>query len=223
VVASRVEALRGAISEVIASQHLPIPTELIMGLVDLESGGDPTQINPNSGAMGLTQLMPIAIKDYNQRHKTTHSAASVMASPKLQLEIGVDIYAQYLRKAWRLLAGKVPFNTRDIVSTALMCYVWGPGNVELFFKKIESPTWDFIQQNYHDSKAPKYARVVLSRAAELNPVWNDEALKSWLSATSPGGYTPTVPLISDSNRKGVVLALALFALGFWVINDNGKI
>ena len=219
-VAGRVEAMRGAISDVIASQNLPIPVELLMGLVDLESGGDPTQINPNSGAMGTFQLMPIAIADYNRRHKTAHTPATVMASPKLQIEIGADIFGQYLRKAWRLLSGKIPYNTRDIVSTALMCYVSGPRTIEKMLSGIDVPTYQFVQKLEGPTKQATYARVVLSRTEELNPTWDDKALNSWLSSVPAGATDPNVPLISENNRKGVIVALALFALGMWVIADG---
>ena len=47
-------------------QSLPLPVELILAVIDVESRGVTGLVNPKSGASGLMQVMPIALKHYNR-------------------------------------------------------------------------------------------------------------------------------------------------------------
>ena len=47
----------------------PLPGELVEAVMHRESRGRVGVINPSSGASGLMQVMPVALRDYNNNHK----------------------------------------------------------------------------------------------------------------------------------------------------------
>ena len=123
-----VERWRADVENELLSRGYPFTTNQILALIAYESGGNPINKNPTSGAFGLTQLLPVAVKHYNERNKTEFKTHDLVGDPQLQIKIGVFSLAECYRWALGLLARR-EHNPRTIHAVALYCYNWGVGNI----------------------------------------------------------------------------------------------
>ena len=67
-----------------------VPSGLILALIDMESGGDPNDVNPNSNATGLMQVTRTVLIDYNKRHNLSLTLEDVK-DPETNIRIGVEL------------------------------------------------------------------------------------------------------------------------------------
>lgn len=67
-----------------------LPPAYLRALVEYESGGNPRDVNPDSGAAGLLQITRGALRDYNEREATKFDATDLL-DPDLNLAIGVAL------------------------------------------------------------------------------------------------------------------------------------
>jgi hypothetical protein len=118
------------VSEELDKQALPFSADDVLVIIDYESGGDPTALNKKSGAYGLTQLMPVAVADYNQQNKTqlVHPD-SFVNMPRLQIAVGIFTLARCYQFA-ALLLPKSERTPETMLTVALYCYSWGFGRVK---------------------------------------------------------------------------------------------
>ena len=70
------------------SCHEVIDIDTVLAMVVRESDGHPHLIHPTSGAIGLLQVKPIVLQDYNHKHKTTIDRGRLL-EPRMNLTIGV--------------------------------------------------------------------------------------------------------------------------------------
>ncbi|MCW5801770.1 MAG: transglycosylase SLT domain-containing protein [Deltaproteobacteria bacterium] len=70
-----------------------IPIEYVRALVELESAGNP---DARSGeAIGLMQIRPVLLADYNKRHGTSYASAH-LTDPSVNVAIGCDLLRQII-------------------------------------------------------------------------------------------------------------------------------
>ena len=122
----------------------PLPPELVKAVMYRESRGNVGAINPSSGASGLMQVMPIALKDYNQNHQRKYTMADLrgktQTAAKTQIRIGLWILARFWKGAFNYLRkrlGEVALD--DLARIADMFYAAGPGNSKKKIAKVHQP------------------------------------------------------------------------------------
>lgn len=67
-----------------------VPPALILALIDMESGGDPNDVNPRSHATGLMQVTKVVLRDYNKRHGKSYTLED-LKDPELNIKIGAEL------------------------------------------------------------------------------------------------------------------------------------
>jgi hypothetical protein len=175
--------------EELAKQGVPLPVDLILSVVQRESGGIAGNVNPKSGASGLMQVMPIAVKDYNQRHGTHHTmdemTHSDAQSARAQLEVGIGVLAHFWKTAYAYLAKRydsTPVPIEELARIADLFFAAGPVATQDKLNKIQPPFWENVQAAYPTWNALPHPRHVLK---EPKP-WNLSAIQQWLDAPIDG-------------------------------------
>lgn len=199
----------------LAAQSIPLPNELILAVMQVESGGSPGIVNPKSGASGLLQVMPGTLADYNKRHGSSITLDEMRgktdSDAAKQIKVGIDIVATYWRSAYKYLAKRwndvVPIY--ELAHIADLFYVAGPGATRAKMDKLPNPTWAAIQAAYPSWNALPHPKKVL---AEPKP-WNIPAIESWLNAT--------FEVVKDP-KKGFALGI-LILMGFYWWTKGRKI
>lgn len=208
-----VERWRTAVQQEIDRLGVPLPVEQVLAVMWRESNGAPGAVNPSSGASGLMQVMPIALKDYNQNHKNKYTMAQLRgktpASAAIQIRVGLWILAQFVKIAYRYIKKKVgQVALDDLVRIADTFYAAGPGAARKRLDKIETPTWEAIRARLPNWDRVRPAELVWERANEGGAAWNLPAIDQWLEGT----------LVIDKKKAvgGAVLGLLIIALAwFW--------
>lgn len=199
----------------------PLPPELVLSVIKAESGGTVGQINTKSGASGLMQVMPIALKEYNRNNKTSIPMSAMQRSDKaaaiLQVRVGLWILAQYWISAYNYLSKRLPepLNLENLAKIAQLFYVYGPGNAKPKLNKLPQPTFEAFARAYptFPKKTIRYVNKIWRLTEEAGAIWNDSALNQWLTDHISVPTTP--PLISEIEadpRKGLALAIAIVAV-----------
>lgn len=199
----------------LARGEFPLPSELVLAVIQAESRGKAGEVNPVSGATGLMQIMPIALKDYNQRNNDSYVMADLRGTTEpsitIQLRVGIDLLAHYWKLAFKYLKPRLKnVQLEDLGPIASVFYVAGQGTAKEHLNKIERPTFAAIAKRYPTWNATYYARNVWNLTAEQNPVWDLDALEDWLEGKKPEEVKPD--LIAKTPRNGFLLAILVVAL-----------
>ncbi len=112
---------RGTVLEWAAKYELP--PALLLALIDYESGGDPSAVNPASGAAGLMQITAIVLKDYNNRHGTKWTRRDLL-DPSLNIAMGAELLSR-IAKTYASAGLKVDWRSRPFVG--LVVLGWNAG------------------------------------------------------------------------------------------------
>jgi len=116
-----------------------IDEKLLLKLIETESGWNHSARNAESGAYGLTQLMPSTLADPGYGIPKT-SVAELKNNPKLQIKRG----AQYL-KAMMTKYKNVASSDRDSTVYAIAAYNWGPGRVDAAIRLADGDMHKFLR------------------------------------------------------------------------------
>ena len=113
-------------------------------IAQIESGNNPSAYNPKSHAIGLYQITPICLKEYNSFHKTKYTEKDLY-----EPVINEKIASWYLNKRipQMLKYYKYPATVENI----LICYNWGIGNfLKWKERKAELPkeTKEYIEKYF---------------------------------------------------------------------------
>lgn len=214
----KVERWRPAAIAEIQRQRLPFPPEMILAVIRAESGGDPTALS-SAGAMGLMQVMPITLRDYNQRNGTNYTAENFKSSPPLQIKVGVWTLKSFWRAAYRYLAARTSQIGVDLLSKAAsLFYVFGPGRAREYWDKT-NPTYEAFASRYASTSPIKngYATKIWSWASSGQ--WDADAVNKWLGAD--GGTDDDTDTDTDTdqnntqkNKLGALVAIAIMVLAY---------
>jgi hypothetical protein len=116
----------------LGSQSVPLPHELILAVIKVESSGKPGLVNNKSGASGLMQIMPTTLQDFNSRHGTNYTMADMQSesdsAARKQIQVGIGVLAHYWKRAFKYLSNRlsdVPID--ELAHIADLFYTAGPG------------------------------------------------------------------------------------------------
>jgi soluble lytic murein transglycosylase-like protein len=220
-----VERWRAAAQAEIARQRLPFPPELILSVIRAESGGDPKALS-NKGAMGLMQVMPGTLKDYNQRTGHNYTDRQFKDSSDLQIKVGVWVLKNFWRSAYQYLKERTQNIAIDLLSKAAsLFYVFGPGRARRYWNRTD-PTYEAFASRYANTDPIKngYATKIWDYAA--GGPWNSDAVNRWLGGDTidDGGTdddTDNNQDDSQKNRAGAILAIGLMLFAWFYFKKKG--
>jgi hypothetical protein len=181
-----VERWRSTALAELSKFQIPLPVELILSVIERESTGKAGDVNEQSGASGLMQIMPIALTDYNQRHGTKYTMADMRGtdpiSAQRQIEVGVATVGHFWRSAYHYLSDRYgqqsPVPIEELARIADLYFAAGPGATQNRLDEINAPFWQNVQAAYPTWNALPHPRHVLK---EPKP-WNLPAIQIWLDS-----------------------------------------
>lgn len=145
-----VERWRTQVRYELDRQKVPLPEDLILSLISIESSGIPGLINPRSNASGLGQIMPIALKQYNMYNPTIDwqtMRQKTREAANAQIRVLVWTLAQY----WIIMAkSKAILGTvGELARFADCAYTVGQKHVFDRIEKLPVPTWkNFFDKHF---------------------------------------------------------------------------
>lgn len=172
-------------AEEIGRQQLPFPVELILAIIDCESGGVAGVKNPKSGASGLMQVMPIALKSYNSIHSVKYTIDDLRDSsnPVAQIRVGTWIIGQFWRSAFDYLSKRlqsVPID--ELAKISDLFYVAGPAAVKKLLEKLPNPTYAALRAAFPTWNALPHPERVFDRVSTQSI--SEIAVNKWLEHSS---------------------------------------
>lgn len=171
-----------AVRAELAAQGVPLPEQLILQLMHVESRGTVGLINKKSGASGLMQVMPGTLQDFNLRHGRSYTMSDLQGTSdtaaRRQIEVGIGVLATYWRGAYQYLKKRmVDVPVDELAHIADLFYVAGAGATKHRLNKLSSPTWAAVQAAYPTWNALPHPRNVFS-----TPIahWDLAGIETWL-------------------------------------------
>lgn len=214
----RVEKWRNLAQSEINTLGVPLPVEHLLAIMLRESGGSPGAVNPSSGASGLMQVMPIALRDYNQHHSHKYTMGQLRgksaSSAAIQIKVGLWILSRFVRSAYKYLKkriGQVPLD--DLIRVADTFYAAGPGNARKRLDRLTTPTWEAIKSAFPKWDRVHPAELVWTRANEGGASWDLPAIDRWLESN--------LVVEKDKAMGGAMIGLLIIAIAY-VILKRGK-
>jgi len=206
-----VERWRSFVNEELSKAGYPLPAELILALIHRESRGAVGSVNPKSGASGLMQVMPIALKDYNQNNTPKYTMDDLRAktdsAARIQIRIGLWIMARFVKGAFKYLKGKLgDVALDDLIKTAHFFYTSGPRRAREKLDLVMRPTFEEVKKRF-----PKWDRIAPAQGlwdfvGDEGGQWDIPAVDRWLESNILIEHKKTV--------SGAVIGLIALAL-FW--------
>lgn len=179
-----VERWRTQVRYELDRQKVPLPEDLILSLISIESSGIPGLVNPRSNASGLGQIMPIALRQYNQynppidwqtmRQKTSEASNA-------QIRVLVWTLAQY----WVIMAkSKAILGTvGDLARYADCAYTAGQKPVFARIEKLPVPTWKNFFEKHFDWAPVKNHTIKVFKLFDDSQL-DEKSIISWLKTRS---------------------------------------
>jgi hypothetical protein len=194
----------------------------VLAVIQVESAGDPEAVNKTSGASGLMQVMPIALRDFNNHHKKSPVAwaslrGKTLIDIKNQIRVGMWVMGQYLRSAHKFIASKLPaVEIENLIKMADHFYAAGPAGTK---KRIGNtpPDTRIIAQKFPGWSPVRHARKIWDYAQKENPKWDLQKINDWVKGiVKPvDPYYPIEPVDpggGSSATSGLLIGLVVLAL-----------
>lgn len=203
-----------AVTAELAAQGVPLPVQLILQLIHVESRGKPGLINSKSGASGLMQVMPGTLQDFNKRHGKTYTMADLQGesdtAARRQIEVGIAVLSHYWKSAYKYLRSRledVPID--ELAHIADLFYVAGPGATMKRLDKLNTPTWAAVQSVY-----PKWNALPHPQNVFEQPIasWDLTSIGNWLEG-------PIKKILKDP-RAGFAVGVLLLILAYWLMKGT---
>ena len=182
----KVSRWKNAVASQLSARKVPLPINLILSVIAVESAGNPGLVNPKSGAMGLMQIMPVVLSDFNKARGKNYSPADMTGesfeAASRQIEVGLWVLSSFWKSAYQYLTNRlstVPVD--ELGRIADLFYVAGPGATKKRLDKLETPTWQAVQDRYPTWNALPHPRRVFKHVDEEPTEWNHAAIEKWLS------------------------------------------
>jgi hypothetical protein len=223
---NRVNRYLPIINQEIIVNKYPFPAQLITALIWVESRGSIGAINKKSGASGLMQIMPIALKDYNLRSGNPSLTMVDMRSKNDekahdQIRVGMWLLGNFWKGASKYLhqrLGKVSIS--DLVRIADSFYAAGPYRMRQLLDRVKFPTFDNALEMYPNSNALGHASKVWAHAKKAGAIFERSRIDKWIQRpiTSEEDITPididVEPQTTPRPIDGAIFGLILIAI-FW--------
>ena len=215
-----VEQWRGTVQRELDRQKVPLPVDLVLDLIWVESRGRAGSTNPASGASGLMQVMPGTLDWYNKQHTTKIPLAHLRSSSYggEQIRVGVWVLAQFWKGAYRYLKDRLDtIPTEQLARVADLFYVAGPGATRKKLDKVEPPFLEAVAARFPNWNALPHPKNVFERFDARGIEWDLDAISKWLHGK----------VTKEKIAKGVsILALAAVLVIYWYFlredKKNGK-
>jgi hypothetical protein len=204
--------------------NYPLPVELVLALIWVESRGETGAKNQTSGASGLMQVMPDTLKDYNKAHKIKISLDELRSTndrdAEAQIKTGLWCYGQFLKSAYRWIIEKEPRpELADLIKIADLFYVAGPGRIRQKFGKVSPRNFGAFVASAPDWKHFKHPLNVWKLTAiDNDPVWDVPGIESWVKGKTGPSKEVLPPKIAA--RDGFLLALSILSLASWYLSKH---
>lgn len=198
------------------AQAVPLPKELILAVMRVESQGSPGLVNPKSGASGLMQIMPITLKDFNQRHGKSYTMADMQSTKNeaaiKQIRVGIAVIAHYWKRAYQYLSKRfVNVPVDELAHISDLFYVAGPGNTIERLDQLSQPTWAAVKEKFPKWNALPHPTKVFK---ESHP-WNVDRIGSWLEAP-----IQKIGKVAKDPRTGFALGILLLMVAYHLMKGK---
>lgn len=211
----KVERWREIVLNELSRQKMPLPTDLGLAVIHVESRGYPGSTNEKSGASGLMQVMPKTLQWYNTQTGDTVTLAQMRSKghPVEQIRVGLWVLGQFWRGAYRYLRDRVSEIPADeLARIADLFYVAGPGATKKRLDKLEIPFFSYVEARFPEWNALPHPRNVFKVLPE-SVNWRPDDISSWLEGS--------VKAIRKEKRS-VSLVLAALIAGYWYLMRRQK-
>lgn len=212
-----VEKWRNLAQREIDRLNVPLPVEHVLAVMQRESNGKAGVVNPRSGASGLMQVMPIALREYNNKNRTNYTMSQLRGedqnSAAIQIRVGAWILKTFVKGAYKYLKrklGDVPLD--DLIRVADTFYAAGPAAARRRLDQLNRPTWVAIRTRFPNWDRVRPAELVWERANEGGANWNLPAIDQWLE----GGVIEEIEETKSGALVGlliIIVAMAWFTKG----------
>lgn len=204
-----VERWRSLVRAELARSGYPLPPEHVLAVMQRESNGKTGTVNPKSGASGLMQVMPIALKDYNNHNSHKYKMSDLRGktdnAARIQVRVGLWILARFVKGAYNYLKKKLgDVSLDDLMRTADFFYAAGPGNARKRLDKLERPTFDAVKTRFPTWDRIKPAQLVWDRVTKWGGQWDIPAIDKWLESD--------ITVEKKKTMSGAILGLVALAL-----------
>lgn len=228
----KVERWRQFVSAELARINVPLPPELPLSLIRWESAGKTGVINESSGASGLGQFKPIAVKEYNRFHSQKISMADMRDQTErgalLQIRATVWLIAHNWRNANKYLKrkGRTSVSIDELAKIADLFYGPGPGTAQKMLNKASTPPrYEAAKQQNPTFWGIGHADKVWRLAVENGANFDASAIDSWLG--SGDSIDPDPDPDPDQNQNGtldtgMIITILIIAVGWYLLKKGGK-
>lgn len=202
--------------EIVASElarsGVPLPVDLILGVIDVESGGTVGSVHPGSRAAGLMQVLPGTLAEYNKHH-TIKIPYDVLTQKNLsagaqQIRVGLWVLATYWKSAYRYLRPKLgTLPIEQLAKIADLFYRAGPGATKKRLDKLSSPTFEALVSASPDWEPLRHVRRLFDR---VDPQWDLGRISDWLDKAEP----------TKQSSQGVLIAAIVFLLALYLLRKD---
>lgn len=197
--------------------QVPLPRDLILAVMEIESQGYPGIRNPKSGASGLMQVMPTTLDSYNKVNPSSKVTLAELrsSSPSAavkQIRVGLWVISHYWKKAFNYLSERlsnVPID--ELAHIADLYYVAGAGATQERMNQLSLPTWAAVQASFPSWNALPHPRNVFQLIEGIT--WPLDAIEDWLDQKDIFKPTP---------KDGFILSLMGLLVAWYFLRDKGK-
>lgn len=112
-------------------------------IIQIESGGNPNAVS-NKGAVGLCQITPICLQDFNEQNYGTHEDDYHFKVDLFKPEINKQVGEWYINK--RIPEMFEAYLIPDCDILRCIAYNFGIGNLLKWYRRLPKETRDYIQK-----------------------------------------------------------------------------
>lgn len=228
----KVERWRPQVLEALARGGYPWVTELVLSLMQRESGGNVGVVNRSSGASGLLQVMPGTLDHFNNKTGSNVPLSALRSKTPdavpIQLKVGLWVLGTYWRSAFKWLnrenqGQNIPLD--DLARFSDSFYAAGPGRMKQLTRNQPRPlTWAEWERRHPTSDITRHANAIWNKTVQNNPTWNLQAIDRYVRGTGGGGDDQTIIPIPDPvgppPRFGFMLAVIIMVIGAYFLKKR---
>jgi len=199
------------VSAELIRQGIPLPAELILAVIDVESRGVSGLVNPKSGASGLMQVMPITLRSYNNVHPLKFTIQDLRSkdNPVSQIRVGIWALGQYWRAAHAYLSQRLSSISMDeLAKISDLMFAAGGESVRQKLNRLAVPSVAGLKETFPKWNALPHIQNVFDRVSPESI--SQVALNSWISTSAKS----SVRYAGASDW--IVKALIGIAVGYFV-------
>ena len=204
----------------------PFPIEYPLAVCLVESGGSVGQVNPNSGASGLMQVMPGTLEGYNKNNSPEIPLWKLRSKDPIyapeQMRVGIWVMGAFLKKGFNWLNETNPDPLiSDLIKISDLMYVAGPGLVNKKFGHLSDRSFSALVASSPDWQPFRHPKKVWEWTNEKNAAqWDSSAINDWVSGSAVNPPPQQPPDIAGGN--GLLTGLLLLALASWYFSRSAR-